>query len=667
MYRTPTFKLRDALPWLAWVAVMVLAWWAYHPGLSGGFLFDDFVNLNALGDSGAIDSAPTFWRYITSGTADPTGRPLALLSFLIDARDWPADPAPFLRSNLLLHIFNGTALFLLLRKLGRVLDPADPQNDFAAVLGAGLWLLHPLFVSTTLYVVQREAMLPATFILLGLLAYGHGRVRYQHSNGAHGRVWMLIGLLVGTFLAGLSKANGILMPMLVYTLEVAIFSRADAGLQHSAALWLKRFKMIFLLIPSVVVLAYLLRFTLLWDSHIGYRPWTIGQRALTEPRIVFDYLQLLLVPRSISTGLYNDSYVVSHSLWQPASTLPALLLMLVLLCLAWATRQRAPSLSAALLFFFVGHTLESTVVPLELYFEHRNYLPALLLFWPLARALARARQPLALRALVASGLLLLCALTTWQRATIWGQPQQLAALWASRNPDSSRAQVTAASEEISNGQPKLARERLRPLWQQRPNDLQIALNFVDAACATHGLSDEDRARLNNTLRHADIGTLLVRQWLERALAVAISGRCPGLTLPTVETWLDAAQSNPAINTPLAREKSMPPLLALVALHKQQPDKALDYFNRALAANIGPETAAGQAAELASHGYYIQALKHLDTYEKIKHKATRPPRGMPYLHAKVLEWQDYWPRELALLREKLEAEIVMQTQESGQET
>jgi hypothetical protein len=30
--------------------------------------------------------------------------------------------------------------------------------------------------------------------------------------------------------------------------------------------------------------------------------------------------------------------------------------------------------------------------------------------------------------------------------------------------------------------------------------------------------------------------------------------------------------------------------------------------------------------------------------------------MPQLHAKVLQWQGYWPREMAALRQKLEAEI-----------
>ena len=135
-------------------------------------------------------------------------------------------------------------------------------------------------------------------------------------------------------------------------------------------------------------------------------------------------------------------------------------------------------------------------------------------------------------------------------------------------------------------------------------------------------------------------------------------------MPTFRAWLAAAQENPRINTPLAREKSFPPLLALVALEDGQPDRALAYFDRALKANLQPETAAGQVAELASRGYYHQALAHLDNYEALKAQAPLPTRGMGQVHQWVLERQGYWPHELALLRQKLQAEIAKETPTSG---
>src|SRR6185503_15490980 len=91
--------------WVGLLASILLTAFVYWRGLHGVFLFDDFANLPALGAFGPVDNWTAFTRYITSGTADPTGRPLALLSFLIDAHNWPADPFSFKRTNLILHLF----------------------------------------------------------------------------------------------------------------------------------------------------------------------------------------------------------------------------------------------------------------------------------------------------------------------------------------------------------------------------------------------------------------------------------------------------------------------------------------------------------------------------------------------------------------------------------
>src|SRR5687768_2841566 len=99
-----TAPRRVALAALLLFAAVALAYW---PGLHGGFLFDDYANLDALGRYGGVRDLHSFLYFLTSGEADPTGRPLAQLSFLLDARDWPADPWPFKRSNVLLHLLNG--------------------------------------------------------------------------------------------------------------------------------------------------------------------------------------------------------------------------------------------------------------------------------------------------------------------------------------------------------------------------------------------------------------------------------------------------------------------------------------------------------------------------------------------------------------------------------
>ena len=649
---------RILLACLGWAAVLALAWLVYRPGLSGGFLFDDHVNLDALGATGPIDDAAAFWRYLTSGTADPFGRPLSLLTFLIDARNWPADPAPFLRTNLLLHLLNATLLFVLLRRLGRLLGPDDARNDASAALGAGLWLLHPLLVSTTLYVVQREAMLPATFVLLGLLAYAHGRTRLAAGHG--GLAWMLGGLVLGTVLATLSKANGVLLPLLLLVLEATVFGTDAARITDAAsARRHARLRLAGLVLPSLALAVYLGLRLLRWNQAPSLRPWTIGERVLTEGRVLVDYLQLLAIPRSVSTGLYNDGYVVSTGLFAPATTLLCWIAVLAAIGAAWAWRRRLPALAAGLLFFFAGHVLESTTLPLELYFEHRNYLPAMLLFWPLARALCFARLKVGLRIAAAAGLLGLCALTTYHRVGIWGEPARLAELWAAQNPGSSRVQATLAIEYMRNGRSDLALARLDPLWRERPRDLQIGLNTINAACTAGGITPDHATRLAEALRRADRDTMLVRQWLANAIHSAGAGTCRGLGLDMVERWLAAAEANPAITVAGAGGQSIASLRGLLALERGDAEAARRWFDQAIAGNASPQTAIGQVATLASAGHYAQALAHLEAYERVDKPTRSPSSGMRYVHARVLARQRYWENEIALLRGKLEAEIAAQ--------
>jgi hypothetical protein len=637
------------------LALLAMAYLAYQPGLSGGFLFDDFVNLDVIGATGPVDNWPTFFRYVTSGTADPTGRPLALLSFLVDARDWPADPGPFLRSNLILHMLNGALLFALLRALAFWLDPQDRRADAAALLGAGLWLLHPLFVSTTLYIVQREAMLPATFVLLGLLCYVRGRGLVARGNHRAGAAWMLLGIVGGTCLALLCKGNGVLLPLLAWVLEATILQHAPAT-TRSEAPWSRRFRGLLLALPSLGVLLYVCSFLPSWNAWLPHRDWTVGQRMLTEPRVLVDYLNLLVVPRSISTGLYNDGYPVSTGLLQPLATLPCLLLVLLLSAAAWHFRRRHPALSAGLLFYFSGHLLESSAIPLELYFEHRNYLPAMLLFWPLARGICALPVGVRWRGAIGVAALLLFAVTTFQRATLWGQPRQLAELWARQNPASSRAQATVAMMDTSGGRPDLALTRLQPLWLERPNDLQIAFNYVNAACAYRGISTQETRALAHALQHADTGVRLITGWLGKAIDVAALHECPGLSLDVAEYWLAAAMRNPRLNDPRDRGEEVEPLLAQLAIRRQQPAAALRHFDLALIAFTTPDVAARQASELARNGYYRQALAHLDTYERLKSGIRPLGPGMRHLHAMVLREQGYWPHEMAVLRAKLRGEI-----------
>lgn len=669
-----------ALLLVALAALVALAW---APGLKGAFLFDDFANLPSIGASGPVTNWPAFWRYVTSGSADPIGRPLAMASFLLDARDWPAAPFGFKRTNLILHFACGLLLLQLLRTLGRMLaKPADrTRADLAAWLAAAFWLLHPLFVSTTLYVVQREAMLPALFTLAGLLLWLRGRRAFIDDRAKSGLLWTLLGLGVCTALATLSKANGVLLPALALVIEFAFLGAVAPLAAHSCTgrsrLSYRHTMFVLAGLPTAGVAGYLVYEG--WHGLVhgisAVRPWTLAQRLMTEPRILFDYLGLLWLPRPFTPGLFNDHIHASISLWSPATTLPAIMGVLALIVGACLLRKRAPAIALAILFFFVGQSIESSTVALELYFEHRNYLPALLMFWPLALWLCDVPQCLPLRqrnglrsprtmsirtrrwlkAGLAMVLLAGLAGMTHARASLWGDTHDQALLWARLNPASPRAQANAAQAEMASGHPGLAIARLRPALDRSPDEVQLALNLLGASCQLGDITPATKNAAIHALQTTrDTGALLAH-WFERAIEQSRRPRCPQMGLATIEQLLDAALANPRLTSEPGRRQDLYHLLGQIDLVRSDADGALAQFNRALDQEVRAPAAFEQAALLGSAGYPAQGLAHLNHYESERAREEPPSAGMPRVHAWVLQREHYWDNELAHLRNTLLAD------------
>jgi protein O-mannosyl-transferase len=644
---------RTAMSWL--LAMVLVAIAAYWPGLHGGFLFDDFANLPALGSTGAVDNWATFWRYITSGTADPTGRPLVLLTFLLDAQNWPADPYPFKRTSLVLHLINGVLLYALLSRLGALLKVETPRYRAAALFGATMWLLHPLLVSTTLYVVQREAMLPATCVLIGLQLWLHGRTQWATGRKRTGLIWSLAGLGGFSVLGTLSKGNGALLPIYALLIEFVLLTPRRSFDDGVTPRTYRAFQCIFIFLPAIAICSYLM-----WTGVHGIlaggpalRPWTYGQRMLTEPRVLMDYLTLLWLPRPFSSGLFNDQYVVATGLLQPLTTLPAIIAVTTMVAAALRLRRSCPALALAVLFYFAGQLIESTSIPLELYFEHRNYVPALLMFWPLGLWLADIRTlPLIKRCLMIV-LPLGLGLMTHARAEVWGDMQEQALIWAKINPYSARAQTYAAQVEMQTGHPQDAVHRLANLLAMQPDQAQLAFNLIDARCMADGVSRGDIDAAKVAMQSTSDGGMIFTTWFDHVLPVALADECPGLAVEDLLDMVRIGLQNPKLRTP-ARQQDLTYIRGHIELAQRRPDAAFSDFSRALDLQVRPNVALQGAATLGAAGYPKFGLGLLDHYQKVQGRDEAKPSGisMATVHWWVLEKQGYWPRELAHLRRQL---------------
>ncbi len=361
--------------WLVLAIILAATWLVYMPGLTGGWFLDDYgniVNNNALALPDL--SFGTLWHAMWSFNAGPLGRPISLATFAVERYLFGLNTYAFKVTNLAMHL--ATAFFLagFTRSLLRAWRQRFAQGisltyvDWMALAVIGLWALHPVNLEPVLYTVQREAILAVLFMACGLWAYVALRQRL-------GTTWVVLALLVVvvalfTGLSALSKETGVLLPVFLLLIEFFIFQFRDHDGARARKLWL--LYVLLLVLPAAGGLYWTLPSVL----HGGYvsRDFTLGERVLTESRVVIFYLGLILGPRLSAMSLYHDDFTISTGLLSPPTTLLSFLLIGLLLLLAWALRRRSPLVGLGIAWFFAGQVLESTIWPLEIAFEHRIYL-----------------------------------------------------------------------------------------------------------------------------------------------------------------------------------------------------------------------------------------------------------------------------------------------------
>ena len=448
-------RVRD----LAWLfAALVLTTFTLWPGLQGPFVLDDIVNLLPVTDwiHGQIGAEAV----IFGNDSGPLGRPLAMASFVLNAALGADAPFGFKLGNLILHLLTGLVIYALLSRLARR-DPVFRALGPWVPLGVTtLWLLHPMLVGTVLYVIQRMAMLSALFMLLAVLAYVIGRERLEHGESRSGMAWILLGVPLATVLATLSKENGALAPLLCAAVEAGYFRPAPGRRRP----WIGGLTLWGGLVATVLAfaLALAIRPDALFAQY-AQMPFSMAERWLSQGPVLVDYLRGLLLPAGPTFSLFRDDYPVSRGWLDPPYTLVAWSVLAALAVSAWLMRHRNPAFATGLAIFAIGHLVESTFLPLHLYFEHRNYLPAVGVLWALAGLLvaggrlAAAHMHNAPRIFGAAAVLLVLAFAAGAhgRAGIWQSRETLIAQTLENYPDSRLARFEAAYDALREDPPDL--------------------------------------------------------------------------------------------------------------------------------------------------------------------------------------------------------------------
>lgn len=440
--------------WFLYALVSCLAMLVFLPGLSGGFVLDDGFNIlhnrllyvDDLTVENLIFAALSFHDGVG-------GRPLPMLTFALDYwRAGSMDASAFKATNLIIHgittFFVGVFLHRLLLLAGR--------KQKAALIVAGavalVWAVHPMQVSSVMYVVQRMQTMVVMFQVMALWAYLG--MRKQQVNGQGRGRKQGICVVVFWLAAFACKEDAVLLfpYLLVLELTVLRFKAEDPKVT-------KGLKQSFALITSLGALAYF--FIVLphywhWEAYHG-RDFSSVERLMTQARVLVMYLCQIVVPIPDNMTFIYDGYEVSRSLLQPWTTLLSIFLILCLLILAWRVKNVMPVFSFGIFFFFSGHFITSNVIALELVFEHRNYLPLLGVVLAVADGCYYIFQKMGIHGrrwlIISCGVVIVSlGAATLAHSYTWGDPVRHAKKMVTLLPESTRAwtQLTGTYFDLYN-------------------------------------------------------------------------------------------------------------------------------------------------------------------------------------------------------------------------
>jgi protein O-mannosyl-transferase len=573
-------------------------------GLPGAFLLDDLGNLESLLAPGAV--AVDLWHASFNNPSGLLLRPLSNFSFALNLASTGFDVTAFKVTNIALHLLTTLVVALLARRILPHLAPSLPPREanIAALLAVALWALHPLQVSTVLYVVQRMAILASLFSVLAVASL-------VTRNPGVSTAARLAGFFVASALALASKESGALTPLLA----LAVLLCAPSAMP---SLTLRLIGIVLPLAAGAVAVA------VLWPDLIGGyagRDFSLAERLATQAFVVWGYLLDMVAPLPSRLAVFRDDTVIRD----PTAPLTLLVIAVTtsIVVSAVALRRRFPGWAFAILWFSACHAMESTFLPLELEFEHRNYLalfgPALALAVATVRWLHALDQPL-LRYLLPIAPLALLVVLTVLRSTAWSSEESLAALELASRPESMRANNLAAIVARREGDTTTPMVLMRRMQARYPDRFFPWATELDFACDLGNGEQIPWDAIGRTARRTpDADEVL--GFLNHITLKVRSQRCRGIDAPLWDRRLSQLAADLRSDGAIRSYQYLTLLRAsLQELHDVSKARAL--YLDALKAAESPEILARVARFEAEHGSTDKAralIEHLRRYW---------PRGHP---------------------------------------
>jgi protein O-mannosyl-transferase len=562
------------------LAIILLG--VYGNSFDCSWQFDDAPNIT---DNPNLHMTKVSWEQINRALKSDRNnphffyRPVACLSFALNHYFGGLDVFGYHLVNLIIHFLSSVFLFLFIFNTLHLpsLRERYASNAYAvALLATVLWAINPIQTQAVTYIVQRMASLAAMFYILSMYFY----LKARTATHAKSKVAFFASSGLSFLLALGSKENAAMLPMSLFLYEAIV-------IQEKTKLFFRRNLKWFVLVCSIIAIIGLIYFYFkqgtIFSFVKGYenRPFSLTERLLTQPRVFIFYISLLLYPMPNRLSIAH-SFEVSTSLFEPISTFFAILFLIGLIALSVAIVRKRPLFAYCTLFFIMNHLIESTIFPLELIFEHRNYLPSMLFFVPIGVGFCYVLEHFSYRkrmkyVLCAFIVLLFVGLghSTFMRNFTWKNGKSLWIDASEKAPGEIRVHHNLGKFYQDHGLREQAIEEYKKALEAPTG------NRRDEAIAT---------QYNLGKLHTDMGDLENgKNYYEKALAMNSRFIPAVINLANIFSRLGEAESaNALLRNVLEMNPSDPHAnlnVGLYYLKRNEPDKAIEHLFKAKKAGI----------------------------------------------------------------------------------
>ncbi|MFC1813230.1 tetratricopeptide repeat protein [Thermodesulfobacteriota bacterium] len=521
--------------------IMIVGAGIYSNTLDGPFVFDDTIRIK---DNPHI-RATHLTEIVKAGFKNPSSRPIPFISFALNYYFHQYDLKGYHILNIIIHVLTGIFLFFFIKTTltissGQSFSPPVPRYfdaSFIALGAALLWLVNPVHTQSVTYIVQRMNSMAAMFSVLSLFLYVKGRIHQrafatqnlqntaeassENQKPSSGFRRPGFGLYFpGSALAWLlalgCKETAVTLPFFVFLYEWYFFQ----GLSRD---WLKRHLKYFL---GIAVLFGLIAAVYMGSSPLekitsirAYKDkyFTFTERGLTQPRVVIYYLSLLFYPHPSRLNLDYD-FPLSHSLIDPATTMLSFVGIIGLIGLAVFIARKERLISFCILWFFGNLVIESSVIPLDIIYEHRTYLPSMLVCLMIVTLASRYVKPKWLLYTIFCAAVMICSVWTYQRNEVWRDPATLWKDCVEKSPQKARPHVNLGAALESKGIIKDAILQYSEALRIKPDLVEAHFNLGNVlkeqgnrAEAIRHYSEALRINPGSAKAHNNLGLVLEEQ------------------------------------------------------------------------------------------------------------------------------------------------------------